>query len=227
TLTHHRTGRDARCQLRRVGATDRRRDIAVVDGETFAQVTELEAQAGHQAGERVVVVERDPALVGDPPDGPVHRARVDVRVAEAAGERAARRALPGARGAVDRDHQPPHQPPSTGAPSAARLAKNPGNDTATHAGSVISTPRSARRPATAKAMAMRWSPTAWTRPPRRRPPPRPRRVSPSSETRMATPSGASCSSAARRSLSFTRSSLAPVIRVSPSANAAAIASSGS
>src|SRR5262245_31935081 len=226
-LPHHRTGRDARREFPGVGAADRCGEIDPVDGQPCALVAHLEAQAAHQAFQRVVVVQRDAALVRDHPHGAVHRARVDVRVAEPAGERTARAALARAGGAVDRDHDPPHHPPSTRAPSPARLAKNPGNETLTHSGSAISMPPSARRPATANAMAMRWSPAASMRPPRSVPPPSPRSVSPSPETSIATPSGASCSSAARRSLSFTRSSPAPLIRVSPSASAAAIARRGS
>ncbi len=97
--------------------------------------------------------------------GAIHRSRIDVAVAEPLRQRAARRALPRAGGAVDRHHDPSHQASSTRAPSAASCAKKPGNETATQSGSAISTPPVAHSPATANAIAMRWSPPASTRPP--------------------------------------------------------------
>src|SRR5262249_7831985 len=204
-LANHRPRGDARCQLTCLDAADLGRNVRPVHGEATA-IPRLESQAPHQPGQCLVVVQGDATAMCHHTHGAVHRAGVGV--AEAPGEGAARRALAGASGSVDGDHAPSHHRPSTDAPSSARLEKNPGNETATHSGSSISTPRSARSPATANAMAMRWSPRLSTWPPRSAPAPRPRTASPSAVTQTLAPSDPSCSSAARRSLSFTRSSWA-------------------
>src|SRR5438093_587799 len=183
------------------------------------------------AGERRLVDRRrgvvgvDASLGREHADGAVHRARVDVAEAQAARQGAAGARLSRAGGSVDRDQRP--QSPSTAAPSSARRRKKPGNETSAASASAISTPPSAASPATPNAMAMRWSPCDSTRPPRRRRPPVPRMTRPSAVAPTATPRRRSCSSAAMRSLSLTRSSPAPVIVVSPSASAAATQRMGS
>src|SRR5439155_15329094 len=154
-------------------------------------LTELEREPADQPAERLVVVEVEAALAGEHAHGPVHGSGVDVREAETPGERPAGRRLPRAGRPVDRDDLGAHRR-STVAPSAASRSKKPGNETAAHAGSVISTPPSATSPATANAIAMRWSPPDVMRPPRSRRPPLPRTTRPSAVVRSPTPSGTSC-----------------------------------
>ena len=98
-------------------------------------------------------------------------------------------------------------------------AREESRERSRHARRIVDARRRARRrvPTTANAMAMRWSSQASTRPPCSGLPSRPRSTNPSAVTRISAPSVPSCASAARRSLSLTRSSATPRMRISPSA----------
>src|SRR5207245_1932693 len=146
---------------------DRHREVTTPDQEALAVPGELEVEPGDEASERRRIVRVDAALGGEHADGAVHRARVDVGEAQAAREGTAGARLPRAGRPADRDPRAA-QTPSTAAPSSARRAKKPGNETSAAPASATSTPPSAARPATPKAMAMRWSPCESTRAPRSR-----------------------------------------------------------
>src|SRR5262249_35031654 len=152
--------------------------IAPVGEQSVRGTGDLETEPGHQARQARIVVVRDALLVREDADHAVHRTGVDIGEAEAPGERPAGARLAGPGGTGAPDPEPPHAG-SPLAPSSARRVKKPGNDTSAQPGSSISTPSSATRPATANAIAIRWSPPVVIRPPRNRRPPVPSITRPS------------------------------------------------
>src|SRR5262249_41119776 len=126
--------------------------------------------------ERSRVLERESGAQHAQRERAVHGAGRNQLVAEPLGEPPCHRRLARAGGAVDRHHEAtrPHQrstviasPPA----SALSVSTNVGNDVCTHAVSSITVSPSATRPATASAIAIRWSPAEATRAPRKRCPP--------------------------------------------------------
>src|SRR5262249_59289434 len=99
-LATHRPRGDARCQLTCLDAADLGRNVRSVHGEATA-IPRLESQAPHQPGQCRVVVQGNATAMCDHAHGAVHRAGVDVSVAEAPGKRAARPALAVATRATD------------------------------------------------------------------------------------------------------------------------------
>src|SRR5207244_1655286 len=102
-------------------------EVTAPDQEALTVLGQLEVEPGDEPSEGRAVVRVDAALGGEHTDGAVHRPRVDVAEAQAAREGAAGARLPRAGRSVHRDDRP--QRPSTAAPSSARRAKKPGNET--------------------------------------------------------------------------------------------------
>ena len=175
-LAHHRdasTTRDA--QLARVGAPDRRRHVAPVDDERACPPSrssndERRRPARPSAG--VVVQRRCRARAPATPDDAVHRAacRRSRSRARCASARLAR-ALPRAGRPVDRDDESAASGRLHARAQRARAARRSrGTRRRRTPGRRSRPPPSPASPATANAIAMRWSPRGSTRPPRERPP---------------------------------------------------------
>src|SRR5690606_16859654 len=156
----------------------------------------------------------------------VQRTAVEQVPAQACGDTATDGALAGAGGPVDGDDRGAAHASAMCRPAAPAVAVKPGKDVATFSTSRMVKGASASRLATAKDMAMRWSLWLSMVAARSRWPPSMRM--PSGRNSLGTPTRVRPSAiTARRSLSFTRNSAAPVNSVSPSAPAAAMNSTGS
>ncbi|QYU68541.1 MFS transporter [Leptolyngbya sp. 15MV] len=172
------------------------------------------------------------AIQHAPPDRAIQQPRIQVRQPEFRREPPRQRALSRRRRAIHRDDEGFHTGPM--APSGAPLptspftsAAKPGKEVSMKAASSTATGARAASPSTSALIAMRWSICVTTVPPPAGGPPAPSttRSSPSIATR--TPLTArSAAVAARRSLSLTRSSFSPRIRVVPRAAAATTARIG-
>ena len=164
-------------------------------------------------------------------DGAIQQPGIEIGQAERRGEPAGQRALPGRGGAVDgddrRDAAPQAAPPGSAGSRFISAAK-PGKLVSMKPASSTVTGCSVARPMTSALIARRWSIWVSTIPPpgrhgRRRP--ARCRSSPSISTR-APFTASSAAVAASRSLSFTRSSFRPRMRVVPGAVAATTARTG-
>src|SRR5947199_2147058 len=202
-------------------AADLGTDVAAVEPHCPGRIAELEDRLLGRACDRLAVAEVEAALDGEQRHGPVHRARVEHLEAEDRGDTARDGRLARTRGPVD-GHDLDHDPfPPVNVP---RSSAKRGYDTATEC-----QPRTVDSPgialaATAAASAIRWSPWLLNIAGRGLPP---RIVSASCFVSTPTPICVnSCSIVLTRSLSFTRSPATPWISVTPSANAAATASTG-
>ena len=158
-------------------------------------------------------------------DGAVEQAGIEIGQAERGGEAAGERALAGGGRAVDGDDAAAHRDGGAEAPHQRGEAGEAGVDEARRR-----PPRPARcvaRPSTSALMAMRWSIWVATRPPPggRAGAVHDQRVALDLDPRRRWPRS-SAAVAASRSLSFTRSSARPRMRVVPSAQAAATARTG-
>src|SRR5690606_34063481 len=194
---------------------------------------ETDVHVGGQHRQLLDVVEPHLVALGGQGQQPVEGAAVEVMVAEPGRQQLAQGALAGAARAVHGDDRHGlvlvvggHHALCSSRWNPARLARdtNPGKDVATFWQSLMVIPPRATRPATAKAMAMRWS---WWLSITALPMGPPLISMPSGRVATRTPRAARPSAIAwMRSLSLTRSSSAPLSTVVPSAQAAATKSTG-
>src|SRR5262249_24380557 len=200
------------------GLANRGRHIGGGDPHAFV-VVERHGVLHREARELVGAVERNAPVHREPRERAIHRAGVEVAEAESLGEPPRDRALSCPPGPVDgNDHR---------RETDSKRSKNPGKLIAPASSPPTSTPSRETSPATAQSIAMRWSPSELIRPPFGREG-TPRTPKPSSLARMRTPKARSAFvTLSIRSVSLTRSSPAPWTRLSPRANAAASAKSGS
>src|SRR6476469_3674308 len=217
-LAHVLVARDDRDEAVDVGLANRGGDVRVGDPDAPLLV-EADRRLGRELAELVAVAERHPALAREPRQRPVHRAGVEVAKAQPLGQAPGDRALAGSRRAVDGDD---HR-----CVTESSSSKNPGKLTATASASSTWPPLRETSPATAPSMATRWSPCEAMRPPLGRAG-TPLTQKPSSRGVTRTPIARSeFVTVSMRSVSFTRSSSAPQTVLSPRAQAAASAKSGS
>ncbi len=149
--------RDLRDVLFDPAALQGRRRRGTLDLELGRRArSQAEPQPSRELRERVAVVRIDPRLERGERQRSVHHARVHVRDAERPRDPASERALARARGAVDRDHPKlRHDADPISAPSPRTTERNPGNETSAASMPDTSHGASARRAATANAMARR------------------------------------------------------------------------
>src|SRR5688572_16794391 len=158
-------------------------------------------------------------------DRTIDGAGIEVGEAKVACELARQRSFSGCCRSIHRDNQPVSPKGSITAPTCVNKLRKVGKLVAIMLPSLIAISFSEASPMTRKDMAMRWSRWVSTLPP-----PSTRPPVTSSQSRpdaVLTPLAARpASTAASRSLSFTLSSSSPSMRVTPSAKAAATASTG-
>ena len=100
---HRRMARDDGGCLVDLGGADRARHVMPVDADVA--VVDVEDRAVAQRRDSCLVGDVDPVVLRLPRDGAVHRAGVDVPVAEPSRDRTRHRALPRSRWSIDRDDQ--------------------------------------------------------------------------------------------------------------------------
>ncbi len=111
-LAHARLARDDRRRRVHLGGPDRRRDVVAVDANST--VAGLEPGLGRQRRHGRLVGQIDPVVPRLPRQRAVHRAGVDVAVAEPRRDRARDRAFAGAGRTVDGDDEGPLARPGFG-----------------------------------------------------------------------------------------------------------------
>src|SRR5919201_1103176 len=216
-FAHVRVTRDPRDEPVDPRLPDRRGHVGLVDPDAAVLVERDRVVLGERA-EALALAERNVVRHREPGQRPVHRAGVEVAVADPLRKPAGDRAFARSRRPVDgNDHR---------CVTDSSSSKNPGKLTATASAFSISTPSLEVSPATAPSMAILWSPRVCTGPPRGRAG-TPRTRNPSSLAAIRTPTALSeFVTVSMRSVSLTRSSCAPSTTLTPRACEAASAKSG-